>query len=89
MPRGEVVQAERQSWVDAMPGDAVYVIQSSTVSISHLESERRSFSEPPTQEASQRTKPNAPLVVKDEHGEPFGVNRAWPRRHARALPRAF
>jgi len=40
-----------------MPGDAVYVIQSSTVSISHLESERRSFSEPPTQEASQRTKP--------------------------------
>src|SRR5713101_4710865 len=50
-----------------------YVVQSPTVSSSHSEPERRSRSEPPTQEASQTTKPRRCSWSKTNRGR----RQAW------------
>jgi hypothetical protein len=48
-----VVQEERQSWVEAVPGGAPFVIQSISDSACHSVPTRRRRSTPPTQEAFQ------------------------------------
>src|SRR5207247_2923207 len=94
MGRGGTVQAARQNLVgrkNERSEQRRYAIQSDTVSISQSVSVRRSFSEPPTQEAShvlKMTSQTYPPGPEDRRSGPDQNSRSVPRPRCRALATA-